>query len=193
MDLSLKLVILGVLDYKNVHPYDVKRFLKHYDWDYLFQINDAKIYYAFDSLLKNEYISIAEVVKNEKTPTKTVYEITEKGHAQIEKELYKLFKKDILAYKTIYPALLFADYADKYKLLFYLNERKNAVANELQLSYERAADKIANPENSATALIIANAVQHLKADIHLLDNWIKSIEDGTFNGNIREEITAFFE
>ncbi|WP_159458327.1 PadR family transcriptional regulator [Listeria sp. ILCC797] len=190
--MSLKLVILGVLDYQNVHPYDVKRFLKHYDWNYLFQINDAKIYYAFDSLLKNDYISVAKVVENEKTPTKTVYAITEKGRAQIEKELYKLFKKDILSYKTLYPALLFSDYADKYKLLFYLNERKNAVSRELELSHERAADKTANPENAATALIIKNAIQHLKADVDLLDNWIARIETGTFNGNIREEMAEFF-
>lgn len=191
--MSLKLVILGVLDYQNVHPYDVKRFLKHYDWDYLFQINDAKIYYAFDSLLKNDCISVAEIVENEKTPTKTVYGITEKGRAQIEKELYKLFKKDILAYKTIYPALLFADYADTYKLLFYLNERKNAVSHELESSFERARDKKTNPENSATALIIQNAIEHLQADLHLLNDLISRIESGVFCGNIQNEVASFFK
>ncbi|EUJ33819.1 PadR family transcriptional regulator [Listeria floridensis FSL S10-1187] len=125
--MSLKLVILGVLDHKNVHPYDVKRFLKHYKWDYLFQISDAKIYYAFESLQKGGFVRVDQVVENEKTPTKTVYAITEKGRDQIKKELYKIFKKDVLSYKAIYPALLFVDYAEKDLLLSFLDERKEKV------------------------------------------------------------------
>ncbi|EMG27315.1 hypothetical protein [Listeria fleischmannii] len=111
----------------------------------------------------------------------------------MKKSFINCLKKDILAYKTIYPALLFADYADTYKLLFYLNERKNAVSHELESSFERARDKKTNPENSATALIIQNATEHLQADLHLLNDLISRIESGIFCGNIQDEVASFFK
>ncbi|WP_239256285.1 PadR family transcriptional regulator [Listeria ilorinensis] len=190
--MSLKLVILGVLDQTNVHPYDIKRFLKHYSWEYLFQISDAKIYYAFDTLLKKGDIEVAEIITSEKTPTKTVYKITDSGHRQIEKEIYKVFKKDVLSYKAIYPALLFADYADKNRLLFYLKERLFRIEAELASSVEQQNDQKEHPTGSASAWIIENAIRHLSAEAQWLNELCVQIETVGLETNIRNSIRQFF-
>ncbi|WP_439443173.1 PadR family transcriptional regulator [Listeria aquatica] len=190
--MSLKLVILGVLDHHKVHPYDIKRFLKHYKWDYLFQISDAKIYYAFESLEKGGFVKVSEVVENEKTPTKTIYAITETGRAQIEKELEKVFKKDILSYKVIYPALLFFNYAKKEKLLQLLDTRCQKVKKELTRSIEQAEQSNENPSESITSLIIQNAIKHLTIEVEWLMDLQHKIQKDELQPQVSYEIEHFF-
>lgn len=186
--MSLKLVILGVLDQHNVHPYDIKRFLKRYKWDYLFQISDAKIYYAFESLEKGGFVEVSEVVENEKTPTKTIYQITEAGRAQIEKELEKVLKKDVHSFKLIYPALLFFNYAEKERLLQLLDERRQRIEKELHQSFEENK----HPEGSITAHITQNAIHHLTIDLEWLTSLFQKIQNDELKPQVNYDIEQFF-
>ncbi|MEW5551355.1 hypothetical protein ABGT22_15600 [Peribacillus frigoritolerans] len=69
--------------------------------DRLGGLTESKLYYHFESLVKQGLVEPVEVIKEEHRPDKQVFAITVKGREELPKKIYKLFEnadeiKDII-------------------------------------------------------------------------------------------------
>ncbi|WP_422658792.1 PadR family transcriptional regulator [Paenibacillus sp. EC2-1] len=133
--MSLRVFILGNLCERNHHPYDVKKMLKGDNMEDVQKINDGRLYYNFEVLLKQGYIEKIEVTREENRPEKTTYGITEAGRKALEEEIYTAFKnfKDV---KSLYSSTVFLKHADPVKLAFLIEEAIQKLQNAINRNVE---------------------------------------------------------
>ena len=134
--MSLRVFILGNLCESNHHPYDIKKMMKHDNMEDLQKINDGRLYYTFEVLLKQGFIQKVEVIRDENRPEKTTYGITEEGRKVLEEEIYAVFRnfKDV---QSLYSSTIFMKHADPTKLAFLIEE----AIHKLQSAIKRNADE----------------------------------------------------
>ena len=80
--MSINYAILGILSYKQMTGYDIKKVIQNSDFMY-WSGNNNQIYKALTELLNNGLVS-NEVKHQEGSPTKKVYEITTEGLAALK-------------------------------------------------------------------------------------------------------------
>ena len=92
--MSIQIYILCKLIEGNNYPYKLKKEVSQLSsFNILGHFSESKLYYHFESLLKQGLIEPVEVVKEEKRPDKQMYAITEKGREKLPKKIYALFEK----------------------------------------------------------------------------------------------------
>ncbi|QNG59053.1 PadR family transcriptional regulator [Bacillus sp. PAMC26568] len=99
--MSMKLVILGLLMERDVHPYEMKQTMEQSHMDHFIKLQKGSLYYAVEQLLKNDYIEIADVIKDSNRPDKTIYRITESG----KKQFHKLILEELSSESNLYHPL----------------------------------------------------------------------------------------
>ncbi|MEK4670917.1 PadR family transcriptional regulator [Niallia sp. FSL R7-0271] len=91
--MSIQIFILSRLMEGNNYPYKIKKQLSApIPLDQLVGLTESKLYYHFESLVKQGLIEIVEIIKEEHRPDKQVFGITDKGREELPKKIYKLFE-----------------------------------------------------------------------------------------------------
>lgn len=91
--MAIQIFILSKLTDENNYPYKLKKQLSEpIPLDQLGGLTESKLYYHFDSLVKQGLIEIVEIIKEEHRPDKQVFGITDKGREELPKKIYKLFE-----------------------------------------------------------------------------------------------------
>ena len=92
--MSIQIYILCKLIEGNNYPYKLKKEVSQISsFDLLGYFSESRLYYHFESLIKQGLIEPVEVVKEERRPDKQMYAITEKGREKLPKKIYALFEK----------------------------------------------------------------------------------------------------
>lgn len=92
--MALQIFILGKLMEDNNYPYKLKKQLSEpIPLDQLGGLTESKLYYHFESLVKQGLIEPVEIIKEEHRPDKQVFAITPKGREELPKKIYKLFER----------------------------------------------------------------------------------------------------
>ncbi len=91
--MSIQIYILSKLMEENNYPYKLKKQLSEpIPLDRLSGLTESKLYYHFESLVKQGLVEPVEVIKEEHRPDKIVYAITAKGREELPGRIYKLFE-----------------------------------------------------------------------------------------------------
>mgnify|MGYP003448885933 FL=1 len=91
--MSIQIYILSKLMEENNYPYKLKKQLSEpIPLDRLSGLTESKLYYHFESLVKQGLVEPVEVIKEEHRPDKIVYAITAKGREDLPGRIYKLFE-----------------------------------------------------------------------------------------------------
>jgi PadR family transcriptional regulator, regulatory protein AphA len=75
--MSIKYAILGLLQYKDLHGYRIKKLIER-DFGFMWTVNYGQIYPALKSLLTEELVTM-NVVAKANSPDRKLYSITDKG------------------------------------------------------------------------------------------------------------------
>lgn len=118
--MSLQILILGLLNKEDHHPYSVKKMIGKYTKDVI-QITDGNLYYNFDFLFKKGLIQKVQDVHGENRPSKTTYGITEEGRKALKENIYETFKH-AKSIQLLYSSLLFLDLVDCSRISYMVNE-----------------------------------------------------------------------
>jgi DNA-binding PadR family transcriptional regulator len=121
--MSLKLIILGLLMERDMHPYEIRHIMKERHMDQQVRLQDGSLYYAVDQLRKEGSLEVVEVVKEANRPDRTVYRITDTGHGQFQELLLQQFTKHKLIEHPFASALPFADHGDQAKIAELIEKR----------------------------------------------------------------------
>ncbi|MEK4520334.1 PadR family transcriptional regulator [Psychrobacillus sp. FSL W7-1457] len=137
--MAIQIYILGKLMQDNNYPYKLKKELSEpIPLDQLGGVTESKLYYHFESLVKQGLIEPVEIIKEEHRPDKQVFAITEKGKAALPQKIYHIFENtDTISGMVI--ALANIEYVDREKVIEILEKK-------IMLLKERW-DNIKNLEN----------------------------------------------
>lgn len=91
--MSIQIFILSKLMEDKNYPYKLKKQLSEpIPLDRLGGLTESKLYYHFESLVKQGLVEPVEVIKEEHRPDKQVFAITAKGREELPNKIYKLFE-----------------------------------------------------------------------------------------------------
>ncbi|MBT2289936.1 PadR family transcriptional regulator [Paenibacillus albidus] len=134
--MSMKLVILGLLLERNMHPYEINVVMKDRSIDRIMKLQMGSLYYAVDKLSQEGLITAVEIVRSSDRPDKTIYAITEEGKAIFEQMVLQQIKKNNPVFHPLYIALSLSRYVDPDKLAVLLKERILEAEHEVNLAFQ---------------------------------------------------------
>lgn len=175
--MSIRLVILGILNQQPLHGYEIKQFIEDYMGDWT-DIKFGSIYFALSKLAESGHIEVVEENRTGKRPAKTVYQITAAG----KDEFIRLLKKAWREHKqTIYPfdiAIFFIKYLNRDEAISYLQKRIETVTQKLSFLQEHKEEYQQNPYIPKEAFAIINhSYYHLEAELKWLQELLKNMNE----------------
>lgn len=178
--MSVKLIILGLLMGGDKHPYQMQHFIKERKMDKFIKLYKGSLYYAVDQLKQDGFIEIAEIVKEDKRPDKTLYRITGAGKKEFHSLLLEQFSCTEQYYDPLYPAVIFTRYGDKRKIAEIIGGKINYALNKIRFlenMFEERRDVISLPAQ----YIYISQIEHAKTELKVL----KIFQDDIINGDIK--------
>ncbi|SEU23978.1 PadR family transcriptional regulator [Paenibacillus sp. NFR01] len=168
--MSMKLVILGLLLERNMHPYEIKLVMKERAMDQLIKLQMGSLYYAVDKLAEEGHIEALETISSSDRPDKTIYRITERGKALFEQLILQQLKKIDQIFHPLYVALAYSLYIDQSKLEKLLEERIRHSEHQVNFAYQVYEEHIS---------VVPRSVLHLmygRYEHHLTElNWLRRL------------------
>ncbi|MCL6603447.1 MAG: PadR family transcriptional regulator [Paenibacillus sp.] len=151
--MSMKLAILGLLQERNMHPYEITLVMKERGMDRITKLQMGSLYYAVDKLAMEGYIEAVETISSPDRPDKTIYRITEAGHVLFEQLVLQQFKKNDTVYHPLYMALALSRHIDQSKIAKLLEERIRETEHLVNLAYQVYEEHVAIVPRSALHLM----------------------------------------
>ncbi|MFJ7744799.1 PadR family transcriptional regulator [Peribacillus sp. NPDC097295] len=179
--MPIQVFILSKLMEDNNYPYKLKKQLSDpIPFDQLGGLTESKLYYHFDSLVKQGLIEIVEIIKEEHRPDKQVFGITPKGREELPKKIYKLFE-NASSISDMVVGLAYLKYADRDKVVEILkNNKRKFLAKWEQIADFEKQMKMKKDQDKEKLVEYLGEYFSSRADhtIHWLDEVIKRIQQG---------------
>lgn len=126
----LALTVLAFLTERPMHPYDVQRVIRQRHKDYAIERPRA-LYRAFERLARDELIEPVETSREGRRPERTVYRITDEGHAEFQHWLLQLLERPVVEDPVFGVALGFVGYLNPGSVLEALQDRFASLEGEV--------------------------------------------------------------
>ncbi len=185
--MSVKLVILGLLMEGNKHPYEIQQTINERQMKHYIKLASGSLYYAFDTLEKDQLVKVVDVIRETNRPEKTVYSITDAGREEFERLYFEQLLKKEHMHRPVYAALSFTSYVDQKKVASALEKKIEETAAYLEKMQNLYQVKKVD-HSIANLSIIMRTIMHLKVELtwftHLLkaakSSKLTEVDDGYF-------------
>ncbi|KIL41909.1 PadR family transcriptional regulator [Gordoniibacillus kamchatkensis] len=175
--MSLKLLILGLLMEREMHPYEIRQLVKERRLLDFIKVRDGSLYYAVDQLKKDGCIDVVGVVKESNRPDRTIYRITEQGRKLFQELLMQQFAQNKVIEHPLYSALPFARYGDQARLAE-LIERKLERAEEQTARMRTVYDEHVGTVPKSVLHLMAGCYMHAKTEARWLRRLLRDAKEG---------------
>jgi DNA-binding PadR family transcriptional regulator len=169
--MSTKLVILGLLQEKPLHGYELKHIIEQHMGDWT-NIAFGSIYFALGKLKDEGFVEIISEEKIGNRPSRNVYKITDKGKLEflsILKEIWQRYERE---YYPLDIALAFSSILPADEVKKYINDRIVKLEETLTRLNNHKKEQLALPEMPKFAsAVFSHTEYHLKAEL----NWLKEL------------------
>ncbi|WP_328470978.1 PadR family transcriptional regulator [Actinoplanes sp. NBC_00393] len=102
---TLALAVLGLLQEKTMHPYEMASTLRERGKDNSFKVNTGSLYDTVQSLLRHGWIAEVETVRDSRRPERTVYATTEVGQQEFVSWVDELIRTPATEYPKFMAAV----------------------------------------------------------------------------------------
>lgn len=171
--MSVKAVILGILQRGPLHGYDLKRIISQEMGDWT-DIAFGSIYFALDGLAKDGFVTGETMESAEHRPSRIVYTITESGHAEYLRLLREIWADRSREFSRLDIGVAFLQDLPRDEVKGYLAAR--VVGMEQGLKYLRAheAEIMTQPEvPTESRFIFSHARYRMEAEL----TWVREVLD----------------
>ncbi|WNS41857.1 PadR family transcriptional regulator [Paenibacillus sp. MMS20-IR301] len=151
--MSMKLLILGLLLERDMHPYEITLVMKERTMDQFIKLQMGSLYYAVDKLAEGGHIEAVEIIRSPDRPDKTIYRITDKGRELMEQLILQQIKTSGQLYHPLYMALALSRYIDQEKVERLLEERIRETEHQVNYAYQVYEEHITVVPRSALHLM----------------------------------------
>ncbi|WP_342420281.1 PadR family transcriptional regulator [Paenibacillus sp. FSL E2-0178] len=170
--MSMKLLILGLLLERDMHPYEITLVMKERTMDQFIKLQMGSLYYAVDKLAEGSHIEAVEVIRSTDRPDKTIYRITDKGKELMEQLILQQIKKSDQLHHPLYMALALSRYIDQEKLERLLEERIRETEHQVNFAYQVYEEHISIVPRSALHLMYGR-YEHCLTEL----KWLKRLHE----------------
>ncbi len=119
----IKYAILGLLHYKNMHGYRIKKHIEQ-NFGHMWSINYGQIYPNLKKLEQDGLIRMTQILQNdEKGPPRKLYSITEKGKKDFAAWLHASPEKSMLLRDPFLMRFVFFGFGDPERALELIDEQ----------------------------------------------------------------------
>ena len=181
--MSINHAILGILSFKSVTGYDLKKIIQDSPFMY-WSGNNNQIYKSLVELHERGYVTI-EICHQESSPSKKIYTITQEGLSELKRWVSSTpespeFKKRFLI------QLAWSDQLNTDELNSLLSEYENEIQMQIILQEEKKRRKAFTPARTAREtflweMIFENIISYYKNEL----DWIQRIR-GELSKNMIE-------
>lgn len=102
---TLALAVLGLLQEKTMHPYEMASTLRERGKDSSFKVNTGSLYDTVQSLLRHGWITEVETVRDGRRPERTVYATTDVGQQEFVNWIDELIRTPVTEYPKFMAAV----------------------------------------------------------------------------------------
>ncbi|WP_340020971.1 PadR family transcriptional regulator [Paenibacillus sp. FSL K6-1096] len=169
--MPMKLVILGLLQERNMHPYEITLVMKDRAMDQVIKMQTGSVYYAVDKLAAGGHIEAVEVIHSPDRPDKTIYRITDKGKAFMEQLIIQQIRKNDPMYHPVHIALSLMHMIDQEKVAKLLEERIHKAEHQVNLAYQLYEEHISVVPRSVLHLMYGR-YEHCQTEL----KWLKRLQ-----------------
>lgn len=130
--MAIQIFILSKLIEENTYPYKLKKQLSDpIPLDQLAGLTESKLYYHFESLMKQGLVESVEIIREEHRPDKQVFAITEKGRQALPGKIYALFEKAD-AISDMFVGLANMKYVEREKVIDILKKKVEKITDRFE-------------------------------------------------------------
>lgn len=175
--MSIQIYILSELMKGNNYPYRLKKQLSEpIPLDQLGGLTESKLYYNFESLVKQGLIEPVEIIKEEHRPDKQVFGITAKGREELPKKIYGLFEHSN-SITDMMLALANINYVDRAQVVHIIETKLNAItAHSKQLEEYRNLVQISKENENLVQFISGYITSKSEHTVHWLEELLEWIQ-----------------
>ena len=171
--MSTQLVILGLLQKRDLHGYEIKHIIEEHMGDWT-SIAFGSIYFALRKLLEEGCVREVSVGRAGNRPSKTVYGITDKGRAEFRRLLERLWQEPERIFYAFDIALFFSTELPAGRAAELLEERIRTTEAALEYLTAHKQENLADPQVPRMArAIFDHSLMHLQTE----HKWLISIRD----------------
>jgi len=169
---SIRLVILGILNRYPMHGYEIKHIIEEHMGDWT-DIKFGSIYFALSKLAEDGSIEVTEQTREGNRPSRTVYQITDKGHHEFSRLLKELWSKDEGTLYDFDIGIFFMKSLSKSEVEKYLIDRIEKMQQKLSFLEQHRAEQESDPQIPPQGMaIIQHSQLHLRAEL----TWLKDLK-----------------
>lgn len=176
--MNTEIFVLGFLNVKPLHGYDIQQYLQLTYADYWADILPGSIYNALKKMTRKGWVEVArtEAVGHR---NRAIYKITDAGKKALKGLLLDAWHKPPRVMPgTLYTALMFVNELDKEQVVRAVDEQIRNLEAQL-LENDRGEDlKMQSPDAPPyIQIVMANSRAHLRADLDMLKDLKKLLPD----------------
>ncbi len=102
---TLALAVLGLLQERSMHPYEMAATLRERHKDSSFKVNSGTLYDTVEALVRHGWIDSVETAREGRRPERTVYAPTELGQGEFIRWIDELIRTPITEYPKFMAAV----------------------------------------------------------------------------------------
>lgn len=128
----LALAVLAYLMERPMHPYELGKLLKERDTQKSIEYKHASLYMVVEQLSRDGYIEARETVREGQRPERTVYRLTDVGHAALHDRMRELVSVPTKEYLQFEAALALIVVLPPEEVAELLGQRQHALAEQAE-------------------------------------------------------------
>lgn len=174
--MSIQIYILSKLMEENNYPYKLKKQLSEpIPLDRLSGLTESKLYYHFESLVKQGLVEPVEVIKEEHRPDKIVYAITEKGREDLPERIYGLFE-NAEKIEDLIIGIANIKYVDRDKIVGVLDRKVKTIKEKWEQLEKFEHGQVDNENEAIKDFVAGYIITKKDHTIYWMEELIKRIQ-----------------
>lgn len=139
---TLALAVLGLLQEKSMHPYEMASTLRERRKDSSFKVNTGSLYDTVQSLVRHGWITQVETVRDSRRPERTVYTTTEVGQQEFVSWVDELIRTPVTEYPKFMAAVSYLGALGPERAAEALDERAGHLARRIEEARQMLAETV---------------------------------------------------
>ena len=178
--MSTRLVILGLLRERKLYGYEIKHIIEEHMGDWT-SIAFGSIYFALGKLTEEGLLEKVAVEKYGNRPSRSVYEITEKGTEEFYRLVREVWRNPQRQYYTMDIALFFMSTLPAAEVTGYIEEQIKSLEGALMHILRHREETLSDEHVPRfAAAVFDHSHVHIKAELAWLQDLKEKIEKGDY-------------
>jgi DNA-binding PadR family transcriptional regulator len=176
----LALAVLGLLQEKPMHPYEMASTLRDRHKDSSFKVNSGSLYDTVEALARHGWIEPVETVRDGRRPERTVYAPTPLGQSEFVRWIDELIRTPVAEYPKFLAAVSYLGALGPDGAADALTERAGHLGRQADETRAMLADTVGSGLLPRLFMIEAECALHAwEAELAWTRRTIDEIRDGT--------------